>query len=243
MEVKTKEDALKILGFKYVPENEITTADIQQAYHRLVKQVHPDTGGTDELFQILNQAYEILTGNAFVPKHGEPAHRACDPKPESKSAKGRHILSILSDRHFKMPSKDFVKACCGAPQYVRYGDADVRIGWNDILYYYVRCEIDVKYCVKLYKNWLSYFLDRPYSETVSDNRIANHQPSSTRFKTNVIINTRNENPKYYRIYVDVPDAVCGTFFEGRFEHETVLTRLIRDKVCDKLSFDFRILLS
>lgn len=239
MEVKTREDALAIMGLGR-EAGKVTEADVQRAYRRLVKQVHPDVGGTDALFQMLNRAYEILTGDTVASERENPARGA---GPENKSAKRRSFLSILADPCFRMPGKDFVKACCGAPQSVRFGDDTVRIGWTDILCNYVRCELDIKYGVKLYKSWFGYFFDRPYSETWRDSRIANDVPFSTRFKAHAIINTSTESPKYYRVYVNVPDATCGTFFEGPFAHGTVLTRAFRDKVCDKLSFDFRIVLS
>lgn len=38
-----------------------SVADIKKSYRRLVARVHPDRGGTDELFRIVDTAYDVLT--------------------------------------------------------------------------------------------------------------------------------------------------------------------------------------
>ncbi len=52
----TRSFALHVLGL----EMGASQASIKNAYRRLVKQHHPDVGGTDDAFQQLNQAYQLL---------------------------------------------------------------------------------------------------------------------------------------------------------------------------------------
>lgn len=52
----TKEEALEILGLK----KNATKAQILAAHKRLIKKLHPDTGGSDYLAQKLNAAKDLL---------------------------------------------------------------------------------------------------------------------------------------------------------------------------------------
>jgi curved DNA-binding protein CbpA len=52
----TVDEALKLLGLK----PDATAADIKAAHRRLMKQVHPDTGGSAYLAARVNEAKDIL---------------------------------------------------------------------------------------------------------------------------------------------------------------------------------------
>ncbi|MCA8909042.1 MAG: DnaJ domain-containing protein [Rhodospirillaceae bacterium] len=54
----TREEAYKILGL----EPGATTAEIKAAHHRLMKQMHPDQGGTDYIAAKVNEAKAVLLG-------------------------------------------------------------------------------------------------------------------------------------------------------------------------------------
>lgn len=243
MKINTREDALRILGFNQ-PDTNPTDDEIKAAYKRLAKQVHPDIGGTDELFRLLNQAYGILTGaaDAHGPEtNGQDAGRqtADSQSAQTGNKRGpRSRMSILNDPGFVMPGKDFIHACLGPRQYVEYDGTTISVSWMDIMCQYVRSRFYVRYHVRFYKNWFAYVTDTPYTETSSDNQIQNREPFSTRFNANVTIDTKKQNPKYFRLYVDIPDALCSTGFEGKFEHSMTLERTIRDRLCNKLAFEF-----
>ena len=49
-------DALSVLGL----DQAATQDDIKQAFRRLVKQHHPDVGGSAEAFRRVNDAYQLL---------------------------------------------------------------------------------------------------------------------------------------------------------------------------------------
>jgi curved DNA-binding protein CbpA len=52
----TEAEALRILGL----EPGASRDDIRAAYHRLMRRVHPDLGGSDELAAMINAAKERL---------------------------------------------------------------------------------------------------------------------------------------------------------------------------------------
>ena len=54
----TRAEALDILGLK----EGASSKDIMRAYNRLMKKVHPDTGGSNRFAQLLNEAREVLLG-------------------------------------------------------------------------------------------------------------------------------------------------------------------------------------
>lgn len=49
-------DCFRVLGYDRLPENR---EDVGRRYKQLAKAAHPDTGGSAEQFQTLNQAYEV----------------------------------------------------------------------------------------------------------------------------------------------------------------------------------------
>jgi len=49
------QDAIRFLNIEYP----VTQDSVKSAYRRLVKQYHPDAGGSDELFKKLTQAYKV----------------------------------------------------------------------------------------------------------------------------------------------------------------------------------------
>jgi len=55
-EIKTREDALNVLGLK----EEASEKDIQAAYKKLMAKVHPDAEGSEWMAAKLNQARDLL---------------------------------------------------------------------------------------------------------------------------------------------------------------------------------------
>ncbi|WP_119299628.1 DnaJ domain-containing protein [Dongia deserti] len=55
----TREEALQVLGL--APG--ATDAEIREAYHKLIRKLHPDHGGSDYLAAKLNQARDVLIGS------------------------------------------------------------------------------------------------------------------------------------------------------------------------------------
>lgn len=47
-------DCFRVLGYNQIPESR---EEVSHRYKQLAKSAHPDTGGSDEQFQTLNQAY------------------------------------------------------------------------------------------------------------------------------------------------------------------------------------------
>ena len=54
-----QDQAYEVLGL----EPGSTDEDIRKAYHRLIKRVHPDSGGTAVLMAQVTEAKDILLGN------------------------------------------------------------------------------------------------------------------------------------------------------------------------------------
>jgi len=55
----TREEAFAVLGLK----PDAGTEDVREAYHRLMKKLHPDQGGSDYLAARLNEARDLLLGS------------------------------------------------------------------------------------------------------------------------------------------------------------------------------------
>ena len=53
----TKAEAFEVLGLR----GDATEEEVKTAYRSLSKRVHPDAGGSDELFRRVHAAYERLT--------------------------------------------------------------------------------------------------------------------------------------------------------------------------------------
>lgn len=54
----SREDALSMLGLKGTPG----PAEIKKAYRKNAKMFHPDKGGDEKTFKLVNHAYNLLTG-------------------------------------------------------------------------------------------------------------------------------------------------------------------------------------
>ena len=52
----TREEALQVLGLK----SGATAEDIKQTHKRLIKEFHPDKGGSDYLAAKINEAKDVL---------------------------------------------------------------------------------------------------------------------------------------------------------------------------------------
>ncbi len=52
----SKSEALKILGLT----EDVKSSDVNQAYHNLMKSIHPDKGGSAYLAQKINEARDVL---------------------------------------------------------------------------------------------------------------------------------------------------------------------------------------
>lgn len=70
----TRAEALGVLGLKVGATEE----QVKAAYRSLSKRVHPDAGGTDELFRRVNEAYERLTEAPGFDDGAEPSEAASE---------------------------------------------------------------------------------------------------------------------------------------------------------------------
>jgi len=78
----TRAQALEVLGL----EVGATEEQVKAAYRMLSKRVHPDAGGTDELFRRVNDAYETLTEAPEFDDETEPS----DTTSEAPRGSSRH---------------------------------------------------------------------------------------------------------------------------------------------------------
>lgn len=46
-----------------LPLNLVDTLDLRQVYRRAVRAMHPDTGGSEEAFKLVDEAYRVLVGS------------------------------------------------------------------------------------------------------------------------------------------------------------------------------------
>ena len=70
----TRAQALDVLGL----EAGVSLEEVRAAYRSLSKRVHPDAGGTDELFRRVNDAYERLTEGPESDHGAEPSEAASE---------------------------------------------------------------------------------------------------------------------------------------------------------------------
>lgn len=75
MSCRVKASPTDVLGLA----DDADSDEIRAAYRRLSRSVHPDKGGSTVLFQLINEAYEILTT-------GRSGHRGTGPHTPSRSA-------------------------------------------------------------------------------------------------------------------------------------------------------------
>ena len=71
----TRAQALDVLG----REAGVSLEEVRAAYRSLSKRVHPDAGGTDELFRRVNDAYERLTEGPESDHEAEPSDEVSEP--------------------------------------------------------------------------------------------------------------------------------------------------------------------
>ncbi|HVF32894.1 MAG TPA: J domain-containing protein [Acidimicrobiales bacterium] len=95
-------DPSGILGLP--PGGPVAAADAPAAYRRLARVVHPDRGGTDELFRVVAAAHEALTappaGRGSRPRHAGRRPRPSPPAPppprgpyRAPPPEARHVVS------------------------------------------------------------------------------------------------------------------------------------------------------
>ena len=71
----TRAQALDVLGL----DAGVSLEEVRAAYRSLSKRVHPDAGGTDELFRRVNDAYERLTEGPESDHEAEPSDEVSEP--------------------------------------------------------------------------------------------------------------------------------------------------------------------
>lgn len=77
--------------------------DVRAAYRRLARVVHPDVGGTDELFRVVGTAHDVLTGVPGVrrrkrPSRSYPPRGAYPPPPPPPPPRGPYRAPRPEDR-------------------------------------------------------------------------------------------------------------------------------------------------
>ena len=190
----SKDDAVQILGVQETASQD----EIKQAYKKLAAACHPDKTGSTYVFQLVNNAYQALTKTPA--KTANPAKTAKTEKPARKT---RPVTELVQDKEFLCPFSTFMAATEFGIWGMEFKNQHVQLTRDFIRKNFVKTIWPAKACVKTYKNWLMYILNRP-CETVEKNvQIPNRRPSSYYFEQVLNIKLSNTKVKYYRITVDM----------------------------------------
>lgn len=126
-------EALAYLGFKEMPEDQEI---IKKAYRSLAKKVHPDSGGNDALFRLVNEAYECLTNHPET-----TVSRQTGKTPETQNDKQQKVrwTDIISKPDFVIPFKTlYYTLSKGQTSRVLYKQHDVHISFSDAIRYPIK---------------------------------------------------------------------------------------------------------
>ena len=155
----TKEQALKLLDL--TPE--ATQDEITKTYRRLAKAVHPDIGGTNGMFALLNEAHEILIGKQTPePDSGQNASASASAERQTdKQAQQRPrplTLSELSIRPDFVIPPDLAERIIlkNESAYVPYGHYSYNIFAAYCLLYSIAYQLQARLEVKLWKSRIDY---------------------------------------------------------------------------------------
>ena len=139
-------DALAYLGLKTLPEN---PDEIKKAYRELAKRVHPDSGGNDALFRLVNEAYEFLTGSAKQTTTQTQNKQAETHKEPPKTS----WIDIITKPDFIVPFDTLCRtAFTGQTAYVLYKTHNIRNAMQDIKYWPIKATKKLNVQVKTYQN-------------------------------------------------------------------------------------------
>lgn len=148
-------DALAYLGLKTLPEN---PDEIKKAYRELAKRVHPDSGGNDALFRLVNEAYEFLTGSAKQTTTQTQNKQAETHKEPPKTS----WIDIITKPDFIVPFDTLCRtAFTGQTAYVLYKTHNIRIALQDIKYWPIKSTMTLTVQVKTYPTRLHFLFGCP----------------------------------------------------------------------------------
>lgn len=204
----TKSDALEILGL----EAKASEQDIKAAYRRLAKITHPDVNGSKGLFQLLDRAYNILTGKE-QPDAGTSdvndtpkTQTRTQSRPRSQEEDNATFVDLISRDDFLLSFKDMMAAAENGVVRIPFHGRNLIIKKYNLECLYFRSRWPAKLTCKFYKSWLDWQLDRnPVHEVNQDVELHNYYPYTERFERTFRMDTPTANAKYYTVILKLSE--------------------------------------
>ena len=208
----TTEEALEILGLdKTADENAV-----KQAYRRISKSCHPDTSGSNYLFQLVNNAYQTLTDSNTNPNQSTKTAKTSPTARQKKPTR----QDLIYSKDFICPFDDFITAAYGIRTHINYKGYTIPIDSDSLRIEYIRTKWPGKVTCRLYANLLQYLLDRPACVADHDIQMVNMYPISTEFQQTLNITVKNPKHKYYRLDVFMRKTGLKIQMKGRVKDAT-----------------------
>jgi hypothetical protein len=183
----TSTEAYEILGL----EPSASKDEIKAAFRRISHQVHPDKGGTNKLFQITHDAYELLCKSENDSKSDSSTNTS-----KTKTTPKREYTwsDIIRASDFILPF-DSVYSCAvlGNTVYEMYRNTRVFITPNDLAYHHIRSELPITVTVKIWPSILDRILCKEpvTNQTIlkCGNNSERSYKSSMEFGTNIKVDS------------------------------------------------------
>jgi len=138
----TRDYALELLGLSGTPDED----ELKKAYRELAKRVHPDTGGNNALFKLVNEAYNTLSAEPQRPEKQQTTKT-----PWYKTASWH---KLVTHPDFKLPFSVLSELCnTGIPQTVPFYSRHVTIRLQDLLNYPIKSEFPIRVTATTWKSW------------------------------------------------------------------------------------------
>lgn len=161
----TEKEALRYLGLNEMPNDPDI---IKKAYKNLAKKVHPDAGGNEALFQLVNDTYNCL--NKQTDETKQPAQKQKRP-PEKKPA----WSEIIRDPNFILEFKTIRNiADTKRTAHILYKNCDIHITFQDMIHCPVKAYLPLTVEVMTWPTILHKLFRRPAEKTTHQIQVSNY---------------------------------------------------------------------
>ena len=217
-----RDEAFEVLGLSSGASKE----EIVKAYRELSKKTHPDMGGTNYLFRVVNEAYTLLT-QAPPTQQNQTSQKTTDT---AQHKRGVTFRDIISDPDFHMTFEQYLEALRDGQSSVAFKGYRVNISRTDITYLNIACQDAVNIHVSYYKNIFRFLFRREdgHADTWSSTW---HKNGFKQFVATGKI--RFPHFGWYRITISKGDQkICLKYHGKKAQVETVEKAVLKYEVDD-----------